>query len=118
MNKNILVQHYKGMKNGQRRRMATFVGLKMGCNSKVGVDVGYSRCNLSKDKFDPEAGIAFAIKNMVLGIQAPKVKGYEEFYDKFLERCNKYFKTNSVKKETKKVKGTKRKKKEIKIVMV
>lgn len=93
-----LVEYVRKRRRGQLQR----VGLMLARKVKDKVYVGWSKCWVQKDVFNPEFGKVVAEDRIKKHISEerephPVPHSMNECMDRFLKRCKRYYKTKKVK---------------------
>jgi hypothetical protein len=89
-------------KGSQRVRAGVLLARKVKKNKKVKVLVGWSKCKLTVDKFDPVRGKEIAEGRIQRRLEGDKGKGkvphsIKDKVKEFVERAKRYYKTENVK---------------------
>lgn len=90
-----LVQYIRKKRGGQRVKAGVMIARKVKRKDRKEVLVGWSKCKLSADKFDPQRGREIAEARIEARIKkGRKTKAPPSIKDdlkKFMERCERYF---------------------------
>lgn len=100
----VLVQYLRRKRSGRSVKAGVMLAKEVSQKDKNGkVLVGWSKCKLAVDKFDPKLGVDIAEKRIQARLDKERDKkrkvpdSMAEDLETFVERCKRYFKTKNVK---------------------